>query len=291
MSKSKSLFFYGLPLLVISILLIFLSTPYYPLNIVKSIDIGDVTFPGSSYNNYSSSLSLDVTPSFLAMASVKNVEKHGEVLIKTGELNFSVENYQKTYKSIIQNIQKLDGYIVSESSYGSHNISLKIRVPAQNFHQLFEFLLKEANKDRSIRKSINVKDVTEEYMDVESRIRSKKLIEERYLEILSKATEVSELLDVEKYLGDIRTEIEQVEGRLKYLKNKSDFSTIDLRISKVQKTKELKEDSLTTKIQDSFDTGWNRAISLMLFIASNWFIFILIFGVIFFMRRKYINKK
>ncbi|WPE16346.1 DUF4349 domain-containing protein [Candidatus Thioglobus autotrophicus] len=284
MTQTKSFIIYGLLTLVGLILLVFLSTLNPLLNKAERVGGGDVSFPSSAI---SASYISNYSKPLLSIIPAANAVEHGLVLIKTGNLFFSVKNYKKSYKSIIDSINKFDGYVVDESSYGSNDVNLKIRVPANNFNQLFEILLKEADQERSIRKSINTKDVTEEYMDVESRIKSKKLIEDRYLEILSKATKVSELLEVEKYLGDIRTEIEQVEGRLKYLKNRSNFSTIDLKISEAQKYEKLKEDSLMAKIQDSFGMGWSRAISLMLFVTSNWFAVVLVIALIYFIKKKY----
>jgi len=175
--------------------------------------------------NRDTNLALPLINLFVSSA---NASEYGLILIKTGSLNFAVKNFDTAYQSIKTKIQNSNGYITSENSRGSKNTNLVIKVPVSDFHQLLELIEKEADQEYLVTKSVNSQDVTEEYIDVESRIKSKKAIETRYLEILTKARNVTEILKVEKELGKIRTEIEQAEGRLQYLINRSNYSTISL---------------------------------------------------------------
>jgi hypothetical protein len=225
-----------------------------------------------------------------------NASEHGLVLIKTGSLNFAVKDFDTAYKSIITKIHNSHGYIVNEYSQESKNTNLEIKVPIASFHKLFELIEQEADQDYLITKSVRSQDVTEEYFDVETRIKSKKAIESRYLDILSMAKNVEEILMVESQLGNIRTEIEQAEGRLQYLKNRSNYSTINLaiyefKVAEVKPTKPIEKPSLASKIKDSIIMGWGQVESLLLLLISNWFAILVACGVGYYAKRKYLKHR
>src|SRR6185295_6582072 len=73
---------------------------------------------------------------------------------------------------------------------------------------------------------VSGQDVSEEYLDLEARIRSKKALETQFLEIMKQARKVSDALEVQGELADVRTEIERFEGRRRFLENQSTLSTI-----------------------------------------------------------------
>ena len=243
--------------------------------------------------NRDTNLALPLINLFVSSA---NASEYGLILIKTGSLNFAVKNFDTAYESIKTKIQNSNGYITSENSRGSKNTNLVIKVPVSDFHQLLELIEKEADQEYLVTKSVNSQDVTEEYIDVESRIKSKKAIETRYLEILTKARNVTEILKVEKELGKIRTEIEQSEGRLQYLRNRSNYSTISLtiyefQVSEVKPVQPIEKPSLISKMKNSLIIGWGQVESLLLFLISNWFAILLASGVAYYAKRKYLKHK
>jgi hypothetical protein len=70
--------------------------------------------------------------------------------------------------------------------------------------------------------------VTEEYIDLEARIRTKRALEAQFLEIMKQAHKISDALEVQSQLADVRTEIERLEGRRRFLENQSALSTITI---------------------------------------------------------------
>ena len=243
--------------------------------------------------NRDTNLALPLINLFVSSA---NASEYGLILIKTGSLNFAVKDFDTAYESIKTKIQNHNGYIVSENSRGAKNTNLVIKVPVSDFHQLLELIEKEADQEYLVTKSVNSQDVTEEYIDVESRIKSKKAIETRYLEILTKARNVTEILKVETQLGKIRTEIEQAEGRLQYLINRSNYSTISLtiyefQVSEVKPVQPIEKPSLISKMKNSLIIGWGQVESLLLFLISNWFAILLASGVAYYAKRKYLKHK
>ena len=73
---------------------------------------------------------------------------------------------------------------------------------------------------------ISGQDVSEEYLDLEARLRTKKALEAQFLEIMKQARKVQDALDVQSQLADVRTEIERLEGRRRFLENQAALSTI-----------------------------------------------------------------
>ena len=251
-------------------------------------------------NSYVQAISQNLRNSALPLTNLfvssANASEYGLILIKTGSLNFAVKDFDTAYQSIKTKIQNSNGYITSENSHGSKNTNLVIKVPVSDFHQLLELIEKEADQEYLVTKSVNSQDVTEEYIDVESRIKSKKAIETRYLEILTKARNVTEILKVETQLGKIRTEIEQAEGRLQYLRNRSNYSTISLtifefQVSEVKPVQPIEKPSLISKMKNSLIIGWGQVESLLLFLISNWFAILLASGVAYYAKRKYLKHK
>ena len=316
--KNKATYIYKITLLVVLILLVLFlsrnfhfssvndsvqSTDYYRKNSsleqpqIKYEKLAEESRPNNSYvQTISQNLKNSALPLTNLFVSSANASEYGLILIKTGSLHFAVKDFDTAYQSIKTKIQNSNGYITSENSRGSKNTNLVIKVPVSDFHQLLELIEKEADQDYLVTKSVNSQDVTEEYIDVESRIKSKKAIETRYLEILTKARNVTEILKVEKELGKIRTEIEQSEGRLQYLRNRSNYSTISLTIfefqdSEVKPVQPIEKPSLISKMKNSLIIGWGQVESLLLFLISNWFAILLASGVAYYAKRKYLKHK
>jgi hypothetical protein len=101
-------------------------------------------------------------------------------------------------------------------------------VPVATFE---EFLNASGNLGVPERREQNGQDVTEEYVDLEARIRSKKQLEERILELLAaNKGEIKDVIEVERELSRVRTEIEQMEGRLRYLADRTELTTVTLTV-------------------------------------------------------------
>jgi hypothetical protein len=212
-------------------------------------------------------------------------------LIKTGTIEFETENLNETNARIISSVKKLGGYISNENeynnNYGQITINLTVRIPSKNF----DALLSEVSKGVTHfdNKSINVKDVTEEFVDVQARIKTKKELETRYLQILEKAKTVKEILEIERELGNLRADIESFEGRLKYLKDQVSFSTLD--ISFYELTQVEKSNKFGEKFIDGFASGWENLIWFFIGLTNIWPFIILIIVLIWFIRRRIIARR
>lgn len=161
---------------------------------------------------------------------IADIEQRGvetqEKIIKTARLEFETSEPDQTYASILEALQSHDGFVQNDQSGKSYNRldrNLTVRVPAAAFHdfitQISEGVPYFDHKD------ISQDDVTEEFIDLEARLKAKRALEQRYIELLDQAKNVKEILEVEGELSKVRFDIESKEGRLKYLKDRVAMST------------------------------------------------------------------
>ncbi len=211
-------------------------------------------------------------------------------LIKEGTVDFETGDISATRKSISEAVDKYKAYISSDQEFkspGRQSNTIVIRVPADNFDNLLNDATKGVDKFDS--KEINVKDVTEEFLDIEARLKTKKELEARYIELLKIAMNVSEILEIEREIGQLRSEIESIEGRLNYLKSKISFSTLTLTFYE-----SVPNDSKFGKqFSDSFRNGSYGFVWFFVALANVWPFIIIGLGVIYgirLYRRKKVRK-
>jgi len=214
--------------------------------------------------------------------SPDKIEPIERKIIKQGDIRFQTADIHKTKSLVTQTVQELSGYIAKDNVYSySDRIEhrLTIRVPADKFDLLLTSISESVEKLDS--KNIDVLDVTEEYIDIEARIKTKKDLQNRYIELLKQATKVDEILNIEKEIGNLQTEIESVEGRMKYLKDKISFST--LTVSYYQET--TSAFGFFSELVDAIKNGWTAFLWLVVGLSHLWVFIIVAIVTIYFIRR------
>jgi len=150
-------------------------------------------------------------------------------IIMRANLSIEIKNIDVVDSRITKLIENYNGYISDSSSWVNQNkqkfYHYQLRIPADNFNQFLSELDSD-NFGQVLSRSVSAQDVTEEYMDLDIRLRNLLAQEERYRELLHKAEEVEEILQIEKELTRVRTDIERLQGRQKYLDNQINYSTI-----------------------------------------------------------------
>ena len=150
-------------------------------------------------------------------------------LIKEGSINFETHDIAEIRQHIESLVQKYGAYISQEDE---RTASLRIyqyitvRIPKTHFDAFLTDLSGDAKKIDN--KSVTVQDVTEEFIDSTARLAVKKETEQGYLRLLKQAKTIKDILDIQNKLQDIRSDIESIEGRLRYLKNSVNFSTLHI---------------------------------------------------------------
>ena len=201
-------------------------------------------------------------------------------IIKEGTIKFETPDVKKTRDEIVKIVNEYNGYLANDNvtNYtGSTHYNITIRIPANNFDLLLEKISSTAKRIDS--KEIKALDVTEEFVDVEARIKAKKEIEARYKELLKQANKVDDILSIEKEIGLLRTDIEAFEGRLKYLNDKVAYSTLSINF---YEQREIPPSSFGFggKISEALYDGWISALWFIIGIANTWpFILMIIFTI------------
>lgn len=188
-------------------------------------------------------------------------------IIREGTLTFETKDVNTTRTLVETETKALKGYIASENAWTSddritHN--LELRVPAENLDILISKITANVGKLES--KNISSQDVTEEFIDNTARLKAKKELENRYMEILKKAVKVEEILAIERELGTLRADIESVEGRLKYLNEKVSYSRLS--VSYYQKIKSPFQ--FSSKFGDSLKGGWRNLMWFFVGLGNLW---------------------
>ena len=208
--------------------------------------------------------------------------------IKNGRLRFETDDLIETKGFLKELIKESNGYISSENqsqSGGRNYNALTVRIPTKNFDSFMNKLSGKVEKFET--KNITVEDVTARFYDLKIRLKTKKELEKKYLQILQKARSVKEILEVEREINKLRENIESTEGRFKYLSNQVSFSTLTIQFYKQVGS----EPNFGSKIIDSLEDGIKYISSFFLGILSIW-PFILIFGMIaLFLSRLKKNRK
>ena len=258
----------------------------------------------TSCNNHSKESVCEVTAlSKLEKAdySTKKGLKTDEVIkkkiIKDGKLSIEVTDLTKSKTDIDTLVRAVGGYYDSESLNNTDNESayeLKIRIPIEKFELFISKI--DKGEGKVLTKDINARDVTDEFIDLETRLANKRNYLVRYQELLKKAKSVKEILEIQEKVRALEEEIESKTGQLKYLNDLVDYSTLELKIIQKKDYKFIPEQRVkfSEKLKQSVSQGWYGFVDFLLLILSNWvFIFftVLLIYILFKYRKRIKMKK
>ena len=178
-------------------------------------------------------------------------------LIKTVRMDVETEDLEALLPQISQKISALDGYVEQQelyngssySSYRSRSASLTIRIPAAELNSFVENVKGVSNV---VTYNESTENVTLTYVATESRMKALEVEQERLLELLSKAENMADLLEIEARLTDVRYELENVTSQLRVLSNRVDYATIHLYISQVRVYTEVEPQTVWQRIGSGF---------------------------------------
>ena len=161
-------------------------------------------------------------------------------IIKTGELTVRVSTYGDSIARVERIVQEKGGFVADgstrEEAGGALVGRIVIRVPPERFEETFT-ALKAVGRVES--ENVKAADVTAEYVDVEARIHSLQITEERLRDLIANKSfvdKIASLLEVERELNRVRTEIEQFQGQLRVIADRVGLSTIVLTLREPGRT-------------------------------------------------------
>ncbi len=196
-------------------------------------------------------------------------------IIKSAKVKYKVKNVKRATYQIKQVVIKYGAYISEmrfENNLYEKSNRFTIKIPQQYFDSVMDSISDVA--EFIDYENITTQDVTEEYIDLQSRLKTKLEVKGRYESILRKnAITVEDILATEDKIRIIQEEIEAAQGKLKYLSNKVSFSTIQIDL---YETVDYKEEPVTynktfwAKSKNALSYGWEFLESLFIGILYIW---------------------
>jgi len=149
-------------------------------------------------------------------------------IIRNGSLDLLVNDVGQSIDKIGSIVTGMGGFVEksTQTNSGGHSASVTIRVPSARLDQVIAQIKGLATSVD--RESVEVRDVTREYIDLDARLRNAQAEEAQYLQILKRATTIKDTLDVTEKLSDVRGRIEQFQGEMKFLTAQIDMSTLEI---------------------------------------------------------------
>lgn len=154
------------------------------------------------------------------------------MIIRTGTMSIENDNFDETEAKAKEITRNLGGYITNSTSQvnqsGKKQGAITIRVHADKYDEL---LAEMAKIGKVMNQNITGRDVTEEYVDAEARLKTQRELETRLLQLLAEKTaNLTAVVEVEQKLASVRENIEKTEGRMRMLKDQASFSTVTVSI-------------------------------------------------------------
>lgn len=221
-------------------------------------------------------------------------------IIYTANLAIEVKEFQASINHIQSKVTDYGGYIVESNMNRSEGDSMAsgyitVRIPQDQFREFIQLV--EDGSSKVLESSISGQDVTEEYVDLESRLKSKRVVEERLLAFMEKAEKTEDLLTISNDLAIVQEDIEEVLGRMKYLENRTDLATVTIHIQENNVTlSTINNEELNTWEQTK--QQFVKSINMLLSFLSSLFIFLvgnlpvlLLLGIVGAVTYLYIRKK
>lgn len=221
--------------------------------------------------------------------------KNPDMIIKTGSMDITVDDYAKAIPSIQNLIKGSNGYIQSENestdNWAKRN-NIVIRVPAANFEKLMNSIGGIARN--VLNRHVNTDDVSEEYYDTDARKKAQQAAANRYIELLKQAKNVEEVMAVQSKIDGIQEEVDAKEGRLRYLRDQVGYSTITLSVAQNYEYKPTDGPGFGSRMGNAFGNGWQGFLNFLIIVANLWPLWIMLAAAYFIIRKivkRFLKKK
>ena len=153
-------------------------------------------------------------------------------IIQDTSLDLQVEDVSKAYDDVERIALTAGGFVLDSSVAANQEqpqANLTIRVPTVQYQKVVDDLRALAVKVEN--QTSKAQDVTQEYTDLQARLRSAQALEATYLGLLDRAETIDDILKIQSYLTPVRLEIEQIQGQMNVVDNLSSLATISVSLS------------------------------------------------------------
>lgn len=189
-------------------------------------------------------------------------------IIRNAELTLEANQPEESQAAITKIAETKGGFVVESTQSGGDakaakrdTVTMTIRVPAAKFDEALNEI--RATASRVIIESVKGQDVTEEFIDVEARLRTQKALEAQFLELMKQSKSVDEALKVQTEIARVRGEIEKVEGRKRFLESQASLSTVKITI-RTPAAFSSNAPGFFSRLTESLGRGFDAALSFIL---------------------------
>ena len=199
-------------------------------------------------------------------------------LIRTISMDAETEELETLLEGLNAKVSELGGYIQNREVYNGSTYSsrryrhadLTIRIPAEKVDGFVQHVSGVSNVVSS---NESIDDVTLTYVDTETRLKALETEQERLLEMMAQAENMSDLLAIESRLTEVNYQLESVASKLKTLENQVSYATVRLYITEVQEYTPVAEKTtwqrITEGFVDSLEGIWDGAVELLVWVLAN----------------------
>ncbi len=213
----------------------------------------------------------------------------GRKLIRTGTISVAVDDYEPFRAALDDQLEQLGGFVSDASlSHWSGRVSwatLTVRVPAEHFDALVGWTESEVEVESL---DISTADVTEEWVDVVSRIDNHRRTEQRLQQLLEDRTaDLADVLAVERELARVRGEIEAAEGRLRVLSDQVGLSTLTISVAVRNPYEPVVEQGFGAQVVKTFKDSLSamvtvgKGLTLMGVAVAPWLLILAVIALVF----------
>ena len=205
-------------------------------------------------------------------------------LIKDGHITIRSEQIENGKRLIDSLVSKYDGYYQQDHYSASDYLAaynMKIRIPSTNFERIIAAI--EAGPHLLVSKNITARDVSEEYVDLEIRLKNNRAYLDKYNDLLRKANSIKDILEIQERTRQISNEIESTLGRLKFLDDRVNYSTLHINIEQhFSPIQSPNKRNFGNQIINAGRSGFNGLLDIILYLISIWpFLLIIVSGLFF----------
>ncbi len=203
------------------------------------------------------------TPGGAGASSAQQASAIPRKIIYTADVSLAVEKLNPAQKKLEALVRQSKGYIAEtniDGTSGAPRTGLwKIRIPVDGYQNFLDAITR-IGEVQTVHTGSD--DVSEEYYDIEARLRNKRVEEQRLIEHLKKSTaKLSDILAVEKEISRVRGEIEQMEGRLRVLANLTSLTTLNITLNEIKDYVAPAPPTFGTEIARSFQSSFGGLIN------------------------------
>lgn len=196
-------------------------------------------------------------------------------IIKDAELTLEVPSPTDAQHKVTSIAEAHSGFVVTSESKqrpaGDEtqrllDITLVLRVPSAQFGTVLDQVRTISNVVSQEKQT--GQDVTEEFVDLEARIRTQKALETQFLEIMKQAHKVEDALEVQRQIAEVRGEIEKLEGRKRFLENRASLSTITVNLRQTGSGIVVNTSGFGRRIKNAVSESIDLAGAIILFLIQ-----------------------